>query len=179
MYDRTAANAERTSENTFQTEAPRSLGEKPELTPRFWSCLNKNHPKQKDWTMFPMLKAQAMIKKTALQKEATRLMMKFRILLGQEMSGFSSFVVGLTWTNKLYMQLFSLYPGYQLDGVAPLVTDPSHAKFITRQNSPICNPPLYIATTSETIMQIQNNLVFGCTYRGEYSFKVSAFMFLP
>ena len=45
---------------------------------------------------------------------------------------------------------------YELNKVAPLVTDPPRANSPTRQNPPICNPPLYIATTSEQNMQFQN-----------------------
>ena len=47
---------------------------------------------------------------------------------------------------------------YELNRVAPLVTDPPRANSPTRQNPPICNPPLYIATTSEQNMEFQNYL---------------------
>ena len=52
--------------------------------------------------------------------------------------------------------LYHMRAKYELNRAAPLVTDPPRANSPTRQNPPICNPPLYIATTSEQNMQFQN-----------------------
>ena len=41
----------------------------------------------------------------------------------------------------------------ELEGVAPLVRDPSPADTATRQNIPNCDLPLYIAVISEQILQ--------------------------
>ena len=41
-----------------------------------------------------------------------------------------------------------------LDGVASMVADPPEAHSTTMQNTPICNPPLYIALTFEGMMQL-------------------------
>ena len=42
----------------------------------------------------------------------------------------------------------------KLDGDAPLVKDPPRANSTSRQNPPICNPALYIASTFEPITQL-------------------------
>ena len=56
----------------------------------------------------------------------------------------------------------SYFIGIKLDGVAPSVTNTHRANSTPRQNPPICKPPLYIALTSEPIMQdvvIEENIL--------------------
>ena len=54
--------------------------------------------------------------------------------------------------------------------VAPLVADPPHANSTTRQNTPICNPPLdlaslYIALIVDPIMIISSNCLESSAYQ--------------
>ena len=50
---------------------------------------------------------------------------------------------------------FCLIDGITLDGLVPLVTDPSGANFTARKNQHFCISPLYVDEVSVTIMQLK------------------------
>ena len=59
----------------------------------------------------------------------------------------------------------------KLDGVAPLVREPPCTSSAARQNPQFCNPPLYIALTSEPIMQVPNPFVYRISGEKDWPFQ--------
>ena len=65
----------------------------------------------------------------------------------------------------------------KLDGGAPLVKGPSHAKSTTRPNQPICNPPLYVTVTSEQCPRKMSNFIKGLAYKLNHLGVVAIILF--